>query len=653
MMLLVRSNAKKATVLALAILLSVTGLRAQQWVPLGPFGGNARSLAYDPHDPGRVFLGTSAGQLYRSQDGGVSWARLADFGDDGYVLDNIVVDPRVPDTIYVAAWRLDGGGDLFRSHDGGATWTALGGVHGKSIRALVLAPSQPRVIVAGALDGIFRSADGGDTWERISPEGHPELKNIESLAIDPYHPEVIYAGTWHLPWKTSNGGRTWHTIRNGVIDDSDVFSIFVDRMHPTVIYASACTGIYRSNSAGELFRRVQGIPRSAQRTRALEQDPVNSGVVYAGTTEGLWKTQDGGATWQRRTAADVVVNDIIVDPRRPARVLLATDGGGVLASDDGGRTFLPSNHGFAHRQVTAVLVDRNDANTIYVSAINDRELGGVFVSRDAGAHWTTLNHGLGARDVFTLQQTTDGSLIAGTNTGIFTFSDAQWRPLGGVGPRSRRGRRPAASSLSSARVVQLAVLPGRWLALTSAGLFTSRDEGRTWRGGPLAGEANLTALGVSGKTLLASAPRALFIAHDGGTSWALATLPAYINYVYTVAITPGARLWITTDQGAFTSADGRAWEHIIAGVPARNLRSVTWDAEAGRLLGASMTSGEIFESRDDGRSWARVADSGWPIRAFVISRGRLLAATPFSGLIAPPEHAADAASPAASTAGKQ
>ena len=116
----------------------------------------------------------------------------------------------------------------------------------------------------------------------------------------------------------------------------------------------------------------------------------------------------------------------------------------------------------------------------------------------------------------------------------------------------------------------------------------------------------------------------------------------YVQALEAVAITPGARLWIFTDQGAFTSNDGRGWEHVIAGVPARNLRAVTYDIAGHRLLGAATNSGEIFASDDDGRTWTRLADSGWSIRSLIVTPGRLFAATPFSGIVAPAERDAAA-----------
>src|SRR5205085_79244 len=132
-------------------------------------------------------------------------------------------------------------------------------------------------------------------------------------------------------------------------------SIIIDRGDAATVYASACSGIYKSQNAGANFRKIQGIPATARRTRVLFQDPLHPAVVYAGTTEGLWRTQDAGATWQRISAANVIVNDVLMDARRPGRVLLATDRGGVLASTNNGATFVASNRGFAHRQVQAVI----------------------------------------------------------------------------------------------------------------------------------------------------------------------------------------------------------------------------------------------------------------------------------------------------------
>ncbi len=644
---------------------------AAQWIPLGPEGGDVRSLAYDPRNPHRIYLGTSAGQLYLSDDSGASWTRFARLGDgNDYVLDNIAVDPTDSNVIYVAAWSVENNhGDLFRTRNRGRTWQTLPPLGGKSIRALALAPSDPKIVVVGTLDGVFRSWDGGETWDRISPAGHREIKNIESIAVDPRRPEVIYAGTWHLPWKTTDGGRTWSSIKRGIIDDSDVFSIIIDPANPQTVYASACSGIYKSESGGEEFRKIQGIPSSARRTRVLQQDPLNPLIVYAGTTEGLWKTSDGGRIWSRITAANVIVNDVLVDPRQPSRVLIATDRSGVLASNDAGQHFFASNRGFSHRKVTALLADRRHSGTLYAGVVNDKEFGGIFLTRDWGASWQQLNTGLRGHDVFTLAQADDGVILAGTNRGIFAYSAAEdsWRGMNLVlreksvpartlwvkGKKQVITRTEWNKSELKARVAQLATAPSRWYAATSEGLFLSLDQGRSWTGGPVLGKQNFVALDVAnaGQHVLAATRDAIFGSRDGGNNWVQAHLPDYVTVIQCAALAPRA-LWITSREGAFFSKDdGTTWEHIVVGVPGRNLTCINYDSEGKRLLGITTTN-EVFESRDDGASWVRTAEPGWMIRGLSIAGKRLLAITAFDGVVAQPTAEAQAerrASPAGGT----
>ena len=405
------------------------GLPAQQpWSVAGPPGGDARAFAAVPGQPGHLYLGTTSSWLYESNDEGATWSRLAKLSPvDGFVLDSIVVDSANPSTIYVGAWKDSDGGGLWISHDAGHTFAEQAAFKGKPVHALAQAPSDPLTIVAGTLQGVFRSTDRGTTFSEISPAGSTEIHEIESLAIDPANPDIVYAGTWHLPWKTTDSGKTWHNIKQGVIVDSDVFSIIVDPEHSHTIYMSACSGIYKSDNAGALFRKIQGIPTEARRTRVLMQDPENRQVVYAGTTEGLYKTVNGGKTFQRMTGSDVVINGVYVDPRDSNRVLLATDRGGVLASTDAGATFTVSNQGISERKVAALLVDHNDPMRLYAGVVNDKQYGGVFRSIDGGVRWEQLGSGLDGRDVFSLAQSTDGTVVAGTGHGVFVLEFLHWR----------------------------------------------------------------------------------------------------------------------------------------------------------------------------------------------------------------------------------
>ncbi|HEX2597899.1 MAG TPA: transcriptional regulator, partial [Terriglobales bacterium] len=481
---------KLLVLLAIAVVVP-SASHAAQWSSLGPEGGDVRSLAYDPANPDHIILGTSTGVLFVSNDAGHSWTRFAHLGpNDDYVLDHVVFDPQNPKKLYVSAWSFQNqqAGDVFRSHDGGKNWEPVPGMHGKSVRALAISASDSKVLVAGTLEGVYRTKDGGNNWDRISPANHADIKNVESIAVDPSNPDVVYAGTWHLAWKTPDGGATWQHINKGMIDDSDVFSIIVDKANPSIVFASACSGIYKSESSGELFKKIQGIPFSARRTRVLKQDPTNASIVYAGTTEGLWKSSDLGKTWKHVTNSDVVVNDVLVDPRNSQHVLLATDRMGILSSADGTQTFSASNQGFSHRYIAAIEADHSDPKTIYVGLINDQELGGVFMSRDGGAHWQQRSTGLGARDVFTLKQASNGTLVAGTNRGMFLLdkNGATWRLSNTVvsetsatkiikvkGKTKRVASHSTKRSELNARVNDVEIASNRWLAATSAGLYTS------------------------------------------------------------------------------------------------------------------------------------------------------------------------------------
>ena len=265
--------------------------------------------------------------------------------------------------------------------------------------------------------------DSGLHWKQISPVGSTEIHEVESVAIDPSNPSIVYAGTWHLPWKTVDGGEHWTSIKEGIIDDSDVFSIIVDPKSPATVYASACSGIYKSDDGAAKFRKIQGIPSTARRTRVLKQDPQQLATVFAGTTEGLFRTVDEGKTWSRTTGPEVIVNDVYVDPTDSKRVLLATDRGGVLASDDGGSSFSPANRGFTARQVAAYAADAHRPASLYIGVLNDKEWGGVFTSDNGGLSWLQRER-LGLEEAISSawrQAVLTGTILAGTGHGILRF----------------------------------------------------------------------------------------------------------------------------------------------------------------------------------------------------------------------------------------
>ncbi|MGD0445631.1 MAG: hypothetical protein ABSA39_16985 [Edaphobacter sp.] len=655
---------------ALLFVLSCLQIHAVNWLPFGPDGGDVRSIAADPHDHAHLYMGTVTGWIYESRDVGGTWKRLAWVGKrDDLVLDSIVVDSANPRHLLVGAWVLgssDGG--LYRSNDGGVSWESVAGMRGQSIRALTAAPSDPKLLVAGTLQGVYRSKDSGEHWELISPEGSKEIHEVESIAIDPGDPNIVYAGTWHLPWKTTDGGANWGSIKQGIIEDSDVFSIIIDPQHPNVVYASACSGIYKSEDGGAKFKggvavnKTQGIPSSARRTRVLMQDPRNLNIVFAGTTEGLFRTGDSGATWLRTTGPEVIVNDVYVDPTNTNRILLATDRGGVLASNDGGYSFLPSNNGFSARQITSYIADAARPATIYVGVVNDKAWGGVFVSDNGGLSWLQKSAGLNGLDVFSLGQASDGTVLAGTGHGMYRLQGEVWvpvnkvslgehaaaEPVAGKGAEfvartADKGRNvaskkdpPAPVHSFDADVNAIARSGDTLYAATSDGILRSVTAGESWKlvAGPV--QESWEFVAATRSWVIAATLRSAVLSSDGGQKWVPLKLPETLEQVAAVAVDGMGGLWVAGREGVFVSEDrGASWGNL-KNLSVRDVNSLFYDEATQRILITANNKNTIaFAVHVPDRS-LQYWNSGWHLRLVRPVGDHLVGATLFDGIVVQP-----------------
>jgi hypothetical protein len=203
--------------------------------------------------------------------------------------------------------------------------------------------------------------------------------------------------------------------------------------------------------------------------------------------------------------------------------------------------------------------------------------------------------------------------------------------------RSSRTRQSTVASELTARVQHLAIAGETWFAATSEGLYLSRDQGKSWTGGPLLGETDFIAVEAQPPIVLAATRMRLLISQDGGANWYPAALPSFITKIHGVTLDPDNNLWLATREGAFRSADtGERWRHVLAGLPATNLVSITYDPEGNRLLATGASSHSLFESTDGGRNWRRTAEVGVSLRAFHAGHGRLFASTSFDGVLAQP-----------------
>jgi len=688
--MLVRSKFCSLLVSACLCTLAATAqFHTAPWLPFGPDGGDARRIRIDPHDHAHLYLGTANGWIYESHDNGVDWVRLARVGKrDDLVLDAIVVDSQNPKRLIVGAHLIDNNdGGVYLSNDGGHTWLAQAEMRGQAVRALAQSKSDPNIIVAGSLRGVFRSNDGGERWQQISPADSTEIHEIQSVAIDPTDPNIIYAGTWHLPWKTKDGGEHWNRMAgvgiHHIIDDSDVFSIIVDPEAPKVVYLSACSGIYKSSDEGALFDKVEGIPNSARRTLVLLEDPHHLETVFAGTTEGLWRSDDSGKTWIQTTNSTTIVNDVSVDLDDPRHVLIATDRGGVLSSNDGGDSFHPSNNGFSARQIVAFKRDVNKPATLYVGVVNDKDWGGVFQSDNGAISWTQRSDGLEGRDVFALGQAPDGTMIAGTSHGIFRLdaTEESWIRVDGIPmpaiapeavheplltrrpvpigrnryaqqknakltPAQRKATAKKAASASAAKPAVAKTFDGgvyaivtaghSLLATTSAGLLASTDDGVMWAPAGPRGSVEWRLLAAATQNVVAAGLHSVEFSADEGQTWSPVKLPAELTQVAAVAVEPSGAIWVGGREGVWVSSDaGNAW------ITPKNLyvstvNNIYYDEPSDRIVVTTGGMNSIVFLVKLPKREVEYAVAGWDLRFARFVGDHLIAATLYDGIVVQP-----------------
>ena len=639
---------------AFAVLAAVAAASpAQTWRQVGPPGGTVISLAADPQNAQKLYLGTSDGHVFTSGDEGSHWRLLSRIGtgqDD--VITHIVVDSRDSNRLFASTWTLySGGGGVYRSDDAGRSWRLIG-LAKETVRALAQSPSNPKIFAAGSLTGVYRSTDEGKTWERITPEHHEDLRNFDSVAFDPRDANIIYAGTYHLPWKTADGGKHWTSIKAGMIDDSDVMSIIVDAADPSNVHATACSGIYRSVDSGSTWKRYGGIPFVYRRTQLIRQDPRHPDTLYAGTTSGLWKTTNEGSEWKRLTPLDWVVNAIVIDPKNSDRVIIGTQREGVQISENGGATFTAANSGFNHQHILDVATDREHPERTLVVLTFDENA--FLATKDGGASWSTLGPGLKRTEVRHVYAAPTGWWASLNKGGFAKYEDAQhkWIKAGllegaaaapaRTSPKARKAsaRQPAASAggkLMPYQVNDLAFAGANWFAATSGGLLVSHDKGATWRvagSEPLLQQASQSLEGSSdGSQIWAVSGRNLLYSSNGGAHWEARDIPFAAAGNLRIYHVNDANLFITSNMGLYLSRDsGRTWNR-------EQVQDLQFQAVAGsgKALLVSLQRRGLLASFDEGKSWQRIndplADEFFPVLQAQNS-GAVVAASSTEGIFA-------------------
>lgn len=456
------------------------------WSEVGPanIGGRTRAIVIDPSNPGTIYAAGVAGGVWKSLDGGASWAATDDAMLNLAVV-SLAIDPVQPSTLYAGTgegfFNSDAvrGLGIFKTTDGGATWNQLSGtVSGVPdgafyrVNDIVISPNNTAHIYAATRFGVWKSLDGGSSWSLSlgnpffvagSPSTNGNSVGCTDLAIrSDRNPDILFAAFGSFEedglFRSIDGGATWSKL--GTSSDLRVahqgrMSIAIAPSDNNVIYVSMADNGF-NNSVGTIvnvFRSVNG---------------GNSwtGRVNFGSTTGPWLLSNlifatGCATPAGNYAQGWYDNVIAVDPVNANIVWVG--GVDLFRSDDGAQNFgiasywffNPGDDQYVHADHHALAFHPNYdgvTNQILYSGSD----GGVFRTDNArgttsqedcppgdalpGILWAELNNGFATAQFYhgdiapTAQLMGGGTQDNGTVSTTSFVAPSSWnRILGGDG----------------------------------------------------------------------------------------------------------------------------------------------------------------------------------------------------------------------------
>lgn len=301
-------------------------------VPLTNWGGKRgvgriNAIAFHPNNENIIWVGTPAGGLWKTTDGGLNWSNNTDQLPSLGVA-AITIDPNNSDIMYLASGDRDGGDTyaygILKSIDGGSTWNTTGlsfdysaGYIGYQI---LINPDNSNIInvsVKKAGSGqVYRSIDGGENWT-ITLNG----QKLISMQQHPSNPNILYGGTNNSGkiYKSTDNGESWSIIMpNQGIPSAGGYrvTLAVTEDNPNAVYALISNtdggffGLYKSTDSGENWTLQSNTPNILNWSTTGEGDndgqgwydlaltvsPTNENEVYVGGVN-TWKSTDGGLNW--------------------------------------------------------------------------------------------------------------------------------------------------------------------------------------------------------------------------------------------------------------------------------------------------------------------------------------------------------------------
>ena len=346
------------------------------WRSIGPFrGGRSNAVTGVPGQPSTFYFGSVGGGVWKSENSGRTWTPIFD-SQPVSSIGAIAVAPSNPNVLYVGTGESDMrsqisfGNGMYKSTDAGKTWTHIGLDNTRQIGRILVDPRNPDVVFIAALGhayganperGVYRSTDGGATWNKILYKG--DSIGAIDLAFDPQNSRTIYATLWNTrrpPWsvyppsygpgsgifKSMDGGDTWQQLTGGLpAERVGRIGIAVAPANSNLVYAIIDAkegGIYRSNDAGASWHKMSEEKRIWGRGWYfcnVVVDSDNPETVYVSNTS-LYRSTDGGKNWTaiRGAPGGDDYHQLWIYPSDPKRMILASDQG-TIVTEDGAATW--------------------------------------------------------------------------------------------------------------------------------------------------------------------------------------------------------------------------------------------------------------------------------------------------------------------------
>ena len=203
--------------------LDSAALSAFRWRSIGPanMGGRVTDIEVDPRNPKTFYVATAAGGIWKTVNAGTMFfpifdkERLISLGD-------IAVAPSNGDIIYAGTGEEDArnsispGGGIYKSVDAGKTWKLVGLEKTQAIGRIVIDPRDPNIVYVAAVGqtwannperGLYKSTDGGASWKLV--KFISDKAGFVDLAMDPSDRNVLWASSWERlrgPYFLQSGG---------------------------------------------------------------------------------------------------------------------------------------------------------------------------------------------------------------------------------------------------------------------------------------------------------------------------------------------------------------------------------------------------------------------------------------------------------------